>query len=125
MKIKKMKIKCPRYFNLYFNATSSVAPFFQRNLNLQVIRINKKSSFSFKISIKDTSFYIYLNSLRFYLSPECLLSFLSNLCMTPCIGENFKFMMFASLENVLNLGIFTHATLLPTQNSPQVVIITP
>ena len=125
MKIKKMKIKCPRCFNLYFNATSYVAPFFKRNLDLQVIRINKKSSFSFKISIKDTSFYISLNSLRFYLSPECLLSFLSNLCMPPCVGKNFKFMMFTFLENALNLGVFTHAPLLPTQNFPQVVMITP
>ena len=28
-------------------------------------------------------------------------------------------MMFTFLENALNLGVFTHVPLLPTQNSPQ------
>ena len=60
---------------------------------------------SFKISLKDRSFHISLNSLGLYLSSECLL----NLYIPPCLGKNFKFMVFAFLEKTLNLGIFTHA----------------
>ena len=33
----------------------------------------------FKISFKNTSFHIFINSLGIYFSPECLLNFLSNL----------------------------------------------
>ena len=47
------------------------------------------------------------------LSPECLLSFLSNLHIPPCVGKTFEFMVFKFLENTLNLGIFTYAPLIP------------
>ena len=57
----------------------------------------------------DISFHISINSLGFYLSPKCLLNFLSNLYIPPCVGKIFKFMVFSFLENALNLGIFTHA----------------
>ena len=53
---------------------------------------------SFKISRKDTSFHISFNSLGSYLSPECLLIFLSNCYIPPCTGKIFKFMEFRFLE---------------------------
>ena len=31
--------------------------------------------------------------------------------MPPCVGKTFKFIVFTFLENALNLGIFTHATI--------------
>ena len=61
---------------------------------------------SFKISLKDTSFHISINSLGLYLSPECLLFFLSNYS-TMC-GKYVKFMEFAFLENRLIWNIFNH-----------------
>ena len=61
----------------------------------------------FKISLKDTFFHIYLNSFGLYLSPECLLTFLSNLYIQPWLGKIFKFMVFIFLEYLLNLDIFT------------------
>ena len=48
-----------------------------------------------------------LNSLGFYLSPECLLNFLW-IIYSLCMGNVFQFMVF-TLENVLNLCIFSHA----------------
>ena len=81
------------------------------------------TTLSFKISLKDISFHISINSLGLYLSPKCLLNFLSNLHIPPCVGRMFKFVMLTFLENALNLDIFTHAPL-PTHNSPQVLIIT-
>ena len=74
---------------------------------------------SFKISIKDKPFHIYVNTLGLHLSPECLLNFLSNLFISPCMGKIFKFMMFTLLENVLilNLSIFTRVPL-SSHNSP-------
>ena len=44
-----------------------------------------KPPLSFKISLKDAFFHISINSLGLYLSPEGLLSFLTNLC-----GKNFQ-----------------------------------
>ena len=64
---------------------------------------------SFKIGLKDTSFHISRNSIGLYLSPECLLKFLSNFYIPPCVGKIFKFMEFTFLENGLIRGIFTHA----------------
>ena len=64
----------------------------------------------FKISLKVTFIHIYIYLLGLYLSPECLLNFLSNLKIF------FIFMVLTILENALNLGIFTHAPF-PTQNS--------
>ena len=43
------------------------------------------------------------------LSPECLLNFVSNFYMLPCVVEIFKFMKFTFLENALIREIFTHA----------------
>ena len=69
---------------------------------------------SFKSSLRDTSFGWYiLNSLGFFLSPECLLNF-SDLYIPPCEGKFFLFMVFTLLENALNLCSFTHA---PVPNS--------
>ena len=53
-----------------------------------------------------TSFHISLNSLGFYLSPECLLNFLYLLYFAFHI---FQCMVLKFLENSLNLCIFTHA----------------
>ena len=64
---------------------------------------------SFKIGLKDTSFHFSRNSIGLYLSPECLLNFLSNFYIPPCVGKIFKFMEFTFLENGLIRGIFTHA----------------
>ena len=51
-----------------------------------------------------------MNSLGLYLSPECLIIFLSKFYITPCVGKIFKFMEFTFLENALIQGIFTHAS---------------
>ena len=50
-----------------------------------------------------------LNSLGLYLSQDCLLNFLPNFYIPPCVGKSFKFIEFTFLENALILGIFTHA----------------
>ena len=39
----------------------------------------------------------------------------------PCVWKSFSFMVFAFLENALDLGIFTHAHI-PTQNSRQIFL---
>ena len=82
------------------------------------------STFILQIGLKDTFFHVSKSSLGLYLSPECLLNFLSNLYILPWLGKNFKFMVFTFLENALNLAKFTNVSL-PSQNSPQVLIITP
>ena len=46
-----------------------------------------------------------------FLSPKCLLNFLSNLYIPPWVGKIFKFMVFTFLENALNLDIFIHVPL--------------
>ena len=58
----------------------------------------------FKISLRDTSFHISLNSLGFCLSTKCLLSFLWLADSTMC-GKNFSVY---DVENPVNLSIFTH-----------------
>ena len=63
---------------------------------------------SFKIILKDTSFHISINSRRLYLSPECLLNFLSNFYIPPSVGKNFKLKESTFLKNALIQGIFTH-----------------
>ena len=63
----------------------------------------------FIISFSDTYIHISINSLGPFLSPECLFNFLSNLYIPTCMGKLFKFMLFRFLENVFNLGIFTHS----------------
>ena len=61
-----------------------------------------------------------MNSLVFYLSPEFLLNFLSNLHIPPWFGNIFKF-EFKLLENV-----FVSQNLLTTdQTPPQVLFMTP
>ena len=49
------------------------------------------STLSFKISLKDTSFHISINSLGLYLSPECLFNFLSKFYIPPCAGKISNF----------------------------------
>ena len=61
-----------------------------------------------------------MNSLVFYLSPEFLLNFLSNLYIPPWFGNIFKF-EFKLLEN-----LFVSQNLLTTdQTLPQVLFMTP
>ena len=65
---------------------SCLNPLFQRTLFLTFTLFQKKNQqngkqcclppLSFNISLKDTSFHIYSNSLGLYLSPECLMNFL-------------------------------------------------
>ena len=97
---------------LYFNA-----PFFwffshfQKYLNPQV-RTNKLVNcclplLSFKISLRDTSFRISLNSSGFYLS-RMLVEF-----SLTCVGKMFQFMVFTFVEKAFNVFIFTHAPSLP------------
>ena len=92
----------------YFNA-----PFFCFLFFNPQVRTNKMTNsdkhllpLSFKISLKDTSCHIFLNSLGFYFSRECLLNFLELAYSTAC-GEIFKFLVFTFLRNALNLCIFT------------------
>ena len=54
-----------------------------------------------------------------YPSPECLLNFLSILCIAPGVGKTFKFMLFTFPENALNLDIFTHASPAHSKLSPR------
>ena len=70
-----------------------------------------------KISLKDTFFYISINSLGLYLSPECLLNFLSNFYIPPFVGKIFKFSKFP--ENAQN------SQNSPLKTRPQVLVITP
>ena len=64
---------------------------------------------------------------RAYFSPECLLNFLSNVCIPQRVGKMFKFIEFKFLENVLIQGIFTHAPPHSKIAPPplQVLVITP
>ena len=64
-------------------------------------------------------FHISINSLELYLSPECVVNFLSNLYIPPCVGNIFKFMVFTFVENALNLGIFTHVPHSPAKTFPE------
>ena len=80
----------------------------------------------FKISLKDTSFHISMNSLGLYLCLSVCLSVCLSLClslyrilaefspsnfyMLPCVAKIFKFMEFTFLENALIRGIFTRIT---------------
>ena len=89
-------------------------PHFQKYLNPKV-RINKLVNIvfscfllSFKISLRDAFFHIYINSWGFYLS-RMLVDFL----WLVYSGKIFQFMEFTFRENALNLCIFTHAPLVP------------
>ena len=93
----------------YFNA-----PFFWCSLFFKSISASRLEPtkwlllpLSFKISLKNTSFHIYLNSLGFYLSPECLLNFIWLLYFNMC-GKKFQFMLFTFPKNALSLCIFMH-----------------
>ena len=64
---------------------------------------------SYKISLKDTSVHISINSKCLYLSLKCFLNFLSNVYIPPCVRKIVIFMMFTFLENALSRDVFTHA----------------
>ena len=59
------------------------------------------------ISLNDTSFDIYLNSLGFFLS-WMLVEFSLTYMFHHVWEKFFNFMVFTFLENALNLWIFTH-----------------
>ena len=92
-----------RSLNLLFQRTLFLMfPHFQKYLKLQVRTKKLGNSFFlppllFKISLRDTSLYISLNSLGFYLS-RMLVKF-SDLYIPTCVGKNFKFMVLAFLKN--------------------------
>ena len=97
----------------YFNAPFFWCSLFFKNISTPRLEpTNGKQCclppLSFKISLKDTSFHISLNSLGFYFSPECLLN-IFYLYIPQFVGIIFQFMMFTFLENALNLLLFTHA----------------
>ena len=64
---------------------------------------------SSNISLNDTSFYISLNSLGFYLSPECSLNFFKLFVPLSAV-KIFSFMLLTFLEDALNQSIFTYAS---------------
>ena len=106
---------------------SSVVPPFFENISTSTLRLLESTKcrdkavqtlpLLSKISLNNTSFQVSINSLRLCLSSECLLNFLSNLCILSCVGKSLKFMAFLFLENELNLNIFTHAVPFPSKNS--------
>ena len=53
--------------------------------------------------------FIFLQTPQGFISLQNVSWIFSNLYILPCAGKIFKFMVFAFLENALNLGIFTHA----------------
>ena len=65
-------------------------------------------SLSFKISLRDRSFYISLNCLGFYLS-RCLLNFLWLVYSNKC-GKKFSIYGVHIRRKSLNLCFFTHAS---------------
>ena len=77
----------------------------------------------FRINLKDTSFYIAVCLLRFYLSLEFLLSFFSNLYIPPWLGKIFKFVVFRLLENAFASQKIEsrHFFSCPRHNSPPVL----
>ena len=73
-----------------FNAASFWCSLFFKNISTP--RLNREIGkqcclppLSFKIILRDASFHIPLNSLGFYLSPECLLNFLWLEYVPPCV----------------------------------------
>ena len=78
----------------YFNAPFFWCSLFFKTSQLQVRTKKLVNSagyhpLSFKISLKGTSFHVSLNSLGFYLSPECLLNFFW-LVYSIMRGKNFS-----------------------------------
>ena len=90
---------------LFFSKISQTPGQNQQNNKLCCLQL-----LPFKISIKDTSFHISLNSLG--LRARMLVEF-SLTCIFHLCGKSFKFMVFTFLENASNLGIFAHACPVP------------
>ena len=101
------------YFNAPFFCCSSFSSLRLESTKWLAVLIN--TLFFFKISFKDTTFHIYLNSIVLYLSPECLLNFL----------KISKFMVLTFLENALTLSIFTHVLPPHSKRSPKLLSIHP
>ena len=76
------------------------------------------------MSLKDTSFHISINSIGFYLSPECLLNCLSNFYIPPRVGKVFKLMEFPISRKCIDSRHF-YLCLSPLKTQPQVLVITP
>ena len=110
---------------LYFNTPLSVAPYFSRISQApgHDQQNGKQTWCQLSVSHINTYFHISINSLGFYLSPECLLGFLSNLYILPWLRKCLKFMVSIFLEAVSNLGLFTHSPF-PIKILPKVFIIT-
>ena len=87
------------------NPFSDVPSFSKINKNQQIGNQCCLPPLSHKISLRDTSFHISLNSLGFYLSPEYLLNFFWIVHSTMC-GKNFSVY---GINNALKLWIFTYA----------------
>ena len=119
---------CMKFFwNLNASVRRSLSPLFQQTLFLLPLLFRRylspKVSRSTvlittlvpKISLKDKSLHISINSWGIYLYLQNACCFLSNVYFLPCVGNIFKFITFTFLENALYQGIFIHAPL-PTQN---------
>ena len=84
---------------------------FQKCLNLQV-RTNKLVSSVFYHPCPSrlaSGIHHYFFKLLGVLSLSRMLVEFSDLCIPPCVGKIFQFMVF-TLENALNLCIFTHCS---------------
>ena len=86
--------------------------------NISTPRVRKQCClplFFFKISLRDTSFYISLNSLGFYLSPKSLLNFRWLIHSTMC-GELFSIY---GVHIPRKFIVSMHFYLCPSQSSTQ------
>ena len=114
-------ISVQRCLILYFNGPFFCCPIFFEDISplpppsqdQQNGKYSVNTTFVFQDWSQGCIFHISINSLRNYLSPECLLNILRNLYIPPWLGKIFKLMLFTFLENALNLGLFTHVLLSP------------
>ena len=88
-------------------------PLFQKYLNTQVRtnKLVKSVIYHLCPSILASGTHPYFLKLLRVLSPSRMLVQFSDLYIPPCVGKNSQFMMF-TLENELNLCIFTHTPVL-------------
>ena len=73
---------------------------------------------SFKSNLKDISFHISINSLGFYLFPQYLLNFLSNLYIPPCEEWIQAFLLLSPSSSLKTLPQVLIITLQVEENYP-------
>ena len=111
---------------LYFNFPFSIAGFLRISQRPRYqVKINEMVNIVFITTLvlqdylKNTSFHTSTKFEGLYLSPECLLKFLSNLYIPPCLRKVLKFLLLTFLKTVLNLDILTHASSPQPKFSPK------